>query len=326
MKKIFFFCSVVLLSILGAACAATSASVPVGVQKEILQLDIAVLRGPGGIGSVWLMEEAVNVQKNYTFHLADSPEQVVAWLANGTVKMAALPSNLAANLYEKTKGQIRMTAIITRGMLYLLQAGDEIKSWPELAGHIIYATGRGSNPEYILLHLLKAHGFAVGENIDVVFENDHTELATMLAIGKVDLAMLPEPFVTSVMAKNTAVSTLFDLSAEWEALGTGSLAMTALVSSADFITDHPQAVEQFLSDMKTSINFAVNNVAKAATLCEKFDIIPTAAVAELAIPRCNLTFITGQEMKEAITAYYEVLYAANPQSIGGVMPEEGFYY
>ncbi|MCL1905769.1 MAG: PhnD/SsuA/transferrin family substrate-binding protein [Clostridiales bacterium] len=319
MKKFIFCLLLIVLLPAGAACSTA---------KDTPQVNIAVLRGPTGIGAAWLMEESESGQKNYNFHLTDNPEQVVALLANGTVDMAALPTNLAANLYAKTEGQIRMTAIIARGVLYMLQAGDAVQNWEDLRGRTIYATARGSNPEYILYHLLQEHGLQPGRDVQVEFKNDHAELATLLATGQVDLAMLPEPFVTSALMQNDNLSMVFDLSAEWEALGTGSLAMTALVAQNSFIAAEPDSVATLMADMEQSVNYAVNNVSQAAALCEKHGIIPKAAVAEQAIPRCNLnlTFITGEDMQGAIAAYFDVLYQAAPQSMGGALPDGYFYY
>lgn len=319
MKKIILCLTLTILLLTATACAPSSS-------EDMSVLNIAVLRGPTGISAAWLMEQAENGQANYTFHLADNPEQVVALLANGTVNLAAVPSNLAASLYTKMERSIQMTALITRGVLYLLQEGSTVQSWDDLRGHTIYATGRGANPEYILHHLLLEHGLQPGLDVKVEFKNDHAELATLLTTGQVGIAMLPEPFVTSALTQNDNLSIVFDLSAEWKALGTGELAMTALVSQKDFIAGNPQIIAAFLTDMEKSVNYALSNVAETAALCEKHDIIPKAAVAERAIPRCNLTFISGKDMQGTIAAYYDVLYKANPQSVGGVLPGEDFYY
>lgn len=37
-----------------------------------------------------------------------------------------------------------------------------------------------------------------------------------MATGKIDIAMLPEPNVTTVMAKNSSVRKALDLTEEWE--------------------------------------------------------------------------------------------------------------
>ena len=70
----------------------------------------------------------------------------------------------------------------------------------------------------------------------------------------------------------------------------------------------------------------VTNVENAAQLCASHGIIPQAPIALQAIPNCNLTFISGDDMKPAIEGYFGVLFNANKTSVGGAIPDEGFYY
>ena len=51
-----------------------------------------------------------------------------------------------------------------------------------------------------------------------------------------------------------------------------------------------------------------------------------AAVAQKAIPACNITFIAGGEMKQALSGYLSVLFEQNPKAVGGTMPGDDFYY
>ena len=71
--------------------------------------------------------------------------------------------------------------------------------------------------------------------------------------------------------------------------------------------------------------FVNENVAEAAQLVGQYDIVP-AAVAEKAIPACNIVCITGQEMKDKLSGYLAVLLEQNPQSVGGQLPADDFYY
>jgi len=342
MKKIVLSVLLVGMLLVVAACASPAgpqsapqpapqpepqpAAQPAAQPEQLPQIKVAILRGPSSVGAAWLMDQAENGQNNDTFTLADSPDQVVAMIANGTVDVAALPTSLAANLYAKTQGQVVMIANTTKGMLYLLEAGQSIQSWQDLRGKTIYATGRGADPEYILDYLLQANGLTPGQDVFVEYKSEHAELATLLASGQVDLAMLPEPFVTSTMMQNDQLRTVFDLSAEWQQAGAGTLAMTAMVARRGFAEDNRAALKAFLADLETSIHYAMDHVPETAALCEKLGIIPKAAVAERAIPRCNLTFITGAEMQDTIAPYFEVLYQANAQSVGGSVPDEKFYF
>jgi len=324
----FMLCLLTLLIMLITVSCATLPAKPPAAGDAAAAISVAMIKGPSSISAAYLLEQAALGNSPYVIELADTPEQVVAMLSNGSVDIAALPTNLAANLYAKTGGSVQMAAITSRGMLYLLEhGGDTIHSWEDLRGKTIYATGRGANPEYILDYLLRANGLTPDEDVYVEFKSEHAELATLLASGSVQLAMLPEPFVTSAMMQNDALRIAFDLTKEWEnSEATGQLAMTGLVARREFAEAHAEAMARFLADMKQSIDYVLANAAEAAQLCEKHGVINKEAVALSAIPRCNIVFISGPAIKDAVCGYYEVLLEANPQAIGGALPDEEFYY
>ena len=85
------------------------------------------------------------------------------------------------------------------------------------------------------------------------------------------------------------------------------------------------AVAAFLSEYEASINFIKDNPEEGAALIEQYGIVPKAAVAQAAIPQANMIFTAGADMK-SISSYYEVLFAADPESIGGSIPDDAFYY
>lgn len=311
---------------------------------EPLTIRVATLRGPSGIGMVQmmgLMAESADglyhnpqidefagqqVPRRYQFELLGAPEEVVAMIISGNVDIAALPSNLAANLYQLTQGDIYLIAIPTLGTLYLLENGETIHSWEDLRGRTIYATGQGANPEFILRHLLEANGLIPGVDVQVQFLTEHAELATLLAENMVAVGILPEPNVTAAQAQNSDLRVVFDFTAEWAKVAEGALAMSAVVARREFVAAYPDAIDNFLFDLKTSINFVANNVPEAADLAAEFGVIPQAALALRAIPNLNLTMITGTALRPVIEPYLQVLYNANPQSVGGALPDEAFFY
>ena len=66
-------------------------------------------------------------------------------------------------------------------------------------------------------------------------------------------------------------------------------------------------------------------VSEAAELIGKYEIVP-AAVAKKAIPACNITFLAGGEMRQALSGYLNVLFEQNPKAVGGALPADDFYY
>lgn len=288
----------------------------------------AVLNGPTGVGAAKLMadSDAGTTANSYNVEVFTANDQVAAGLTNGEIDIAAVASNVAANLYNKTDGGIQMLAVSGLGVLYILENGDTVHSMADLAGHTLYATGQGANPEYVLNYLLTENGVDPAD-VDIQWKTGD-EITTLMVSGEADLCMLPVPAATAVQLKNADVREALDLSAEWDNLQNGSrLTMTTIVARTDFIQEHPQAVENFLADYQASVDYVNGDPAAAAELVASYGITANAQIAEAAIPKCALVCITGaSDMRSAIQGYYEVLYQANPDSIGGGIPDDAFYY
>ena len=297
---------------------------------EKTTVNVGALKGPTGIGMVQLMDQNDHgkTANNYNFTLAGDPQDMVGKISNGDLDIAAVPTNLAANLYKKTSGNVQLVAINTLGNLSILERGESIQSVEDLKGKTIYATGQGSNPEYVLDYILKANGLDPETDVTIIYKSEHSELATLMASGEVDIALLPEPYVTSVLNKSEDVRVAIDVTKAWdEAAGeSGSqLAMGCIIVRKDFLENNQEAFDAFMKEYEESTNWVVSNVSDAAQLVGKYEIMD-AAVAEKAIPNCNITFLKGEEMKKAAQGFFQVLFDEAPQSIGGSMPEDGLYY
>ena len=291
-------------------------------------INMAVLSGPTGIGAVKLMERNDNGEtvNHYNFTVATDNSAVVAGLANGDYDIAAVATNVAANLYNQTSGGVQICALNTYGVLYILENGDTIQSMADLAGKTIYATGQGANPEYVLNYLLTQNGLTPGEDVTVEYM-DSNLLMTEMAAGTYEVCMLPVPAVTSVLMQNSDVRTALGLTEEWDKVtDEGVLTMGCVVVRTEFAQENPEAVKAFLSEYADSISYVQENVEEASQLCETYGIVAKAAVAAAAIPDCNLCCVTGGDIQSAIEPYYNVLFEANPDSIGGALPGEDFYF
>ena len=300
---------------------------------EGADVNLAVLAGPTGIGAAGLMEanDAGETGNTYTFTVASAPDEVVAGISNGSLDMAAVPTNVAATLYNKTEGGVQLVALNTYGVLYILENGDTVSSIADLKGKTVYATGQGANPEYVLEYLITANDMTYsldGSEADVQLQfMTSEELTAGMISGDYDLCMLPVPAVTSVMLQNQDVRAALDLTAEWDALGTdGKLTQGCIVVRSDFAEEHPDAVKLFLQEYAASIDSVKADPAHAGELCEQYQIVPKAAIATKAIPDCNLTFVAGADMRAEIEPFLQVLFDADAKSVGGKMPGDDFYY
>ena len=287
---------------------------------------LAFLNGPTGIGAAKLLDDIDSgALSGYTYEVAADNSEIVNLLTHGDVDIAALATNVALNLYNKADN-IQMLALNTRGVLYILegQGGEEINDLADLQGKTLYAFGQGANPQYILGELLAQSGLDE-ESVNLQWATPE-EVTQALLSGQADAAMLPVPAATAAVAKGQGqVRQAVDLTRAWEdAYGSSSLYMGCLVARKDFIREDPQAVADFLTAYEASVNAVSGDPASAALLAEHYGLAPSAAIAEKAIPACNLCFETA--MSEQITTYYEALFRADPTAIGGSLPDDGFYY
>lgn len=287
------------------------------------------LTGPTSLGLLQLMDEAQKKTSEipYEFTLAASADALVPKLAKGELDMAAIPANLAAVLYQSTEGAIRVLAVNTLGVLSLVERGGEtVQSIADLRGKTIYATGKGSTPEYTLRYLLQENGLDPDKDVTIEFRSEPTEVVSLLASKPEGIAMLPQPFVTVAQDKLEGLRIALDLTAAWDALETDSTLITGvMVARREFVEANPAVVAAFMDQYKRSIEFTVSQPAEAAVLSEEFGIVK-ANIAERAIPHCNLRFLAGTEMKTALSAYLEVLYAQNPAAVGKTLPDDAFYF
>ena len=326
MKKLvaFLLTAGMVLSLM-TACAdkQVSPETPAATPEEIR---VITLSGPTGMGMAKLMDDSANDSDSlYNFTVASAPDQVSPEVIKGNFDIAAVPVNLASVLFAKTEGKIQTAAINTLGVLYMLENGNTIQNVEDLRGKTIYATGMGSNPEYVLRYILSKNNIDPDKDVTIEYLAEHAELAAKLKAGEVAIGMLPEPQVTAAtMGSETRIA--LDMTAEWSKVSDYELVQGCIIVRKDFAEEYPEALQQFLTDYEASVNFANESTEEAAALIEKAGIVPKAAIAKAALPNCNICFVTGDDMKNSVSAMLQVLYEANPSSVGGAVPGEDFYY
>jgi len=291
---------------------------------------LGALKGPTAMGMAGLFEtiETGTARQGYAYQLAGSADELTPLLLKGDLDIAAVPANLAAILYNNTDCALQMLAVNTLGVLYLVEKGGEpLTDWESLRGETIYSSGKGSSPEYVLNYLLEQNGLTPGEDVTIAWKNEHAEVVAQLAQMDSGIAMLPQPFVTVAQSKIEGLTVAMDLTEEWDALDNGSQCITGcLVIRREFAEENPDAVSTFLAEYADSTSLAAEDPAACSLLIEKYGILESAAIAEKALPYCNIVDLAGAEMRDAVSGYLQVLFDANPKSVGGKVPENDFYY
>lgn len=311
-----------------ATPVATATPAPAPAEEKA-KLSVAALKGPTGMGMVQLMQadEQGQTAVDYAVTLAATPDEISGKLISGEVDIAAAPINLAAALYNKTEGKVKIIAVNTLGVLYILENGDSIHSMADLVNVKLYATGQGATPEFVLNYLLEKNG--VLGKVEANYMAEHAELAALLVSGEADVnvAVLPEPNVTVSLMKNKDLRIALNLTEEWNKVSGGTpLVQGCIVARSDVLEQQPEAVAKFLEEYAASTAFANEKVDEAAALMETYGILPSAAAAKAAIPNSNIVCITGADMKASAQNMLQVLFDADPKSVGGKLPDDAFYY
>lgn len=300
------------------------------VEEEATTVRIGCMKGPTAMGLVKLFSEADagKAENTYTYQIAGAADELTPLLLKGELDVLAVPANMASVLYNKSEGAVQVLAVNTLGVLYILEKGGEsVQNWEALKGQTIYASGKGASPEYALNYLLQQHGLTPGEDVTVEWCSEHAEVVTKLAQAEHAVALLPQPFVTVAQTKVEGLHVALDMTKAWDELQNGSQCITGcLVVRKDFAQQHPQTLAKFLTEYAASTDFANNSVADCAALVEQYGILEKAAIAEKAIPACNIVCISGEQMVPVVKGYLQVLFDQNPAAVGGTMPADEFYY
>ncbi len=292
-------------------------------------LRIAGLKGPTTMGLVHLlsMEKNGTAAMDYDLQLYGAADEIVPKLIKGNLDMAAIPANLAATLYQKTNGGIQVLAVNTLGVLYVVEKGDTVHSFADLKGRTILSTGKGTTPEYVLRYLLTKNGLDPDKDVKIEYYSEASEVTAQMAATKKDaIAVLPQPYVTAAQMKDSELRVVLDLTKEWNKVCDTQLITGVTVVRTAYAEDHPDVVQAFLNDYEKSVNAANTDIDGTAALCEEIGVVAKAAIAKKALPKCNIVYRRGEEMKKDISAYLQVLYDASPAAVGGKLPDDSFYW
>lgn len=326
MKKIISLMLAILLCLSVCACSAKPDDTP----KAKVDMNVYVLTGPTGIGAVNLIDSAKNGNglHNYTFTAVTAPTDVLNAVSNKQADIAAVPTNLAATLYNKTNGGVKVLAVNTLGVLYVLtNEGTEITSVADLRGKKVYTTGQGSNPEYIINYILEKNGLNPKTDLDIQFKANGEELPAVWATEPDAVIISPQPVATSITTKYKGSKMALNLTEEWNKIDSESALMQGcVIVRNEFLEANPEAVKDFLTDYKASIEKAQTDYDTTAALCETYGIVAKAAVAKAAMPYVGLCYIDGNEMKIKLSGFLTVMHTADAKSVGGKLPGEDFWY
>jgi len=292
-------------------------------------ISIGVLRGPNGMGMSYLMEEnSLDLYETaYQINILAATDRLATRLAKGELDFATLPTTVAANVYQETNGRIQLLGINTFGGLYLVENGTSIQSFTDLKNVGLSISNRPETGPYILDYLLEANAIKDKNKPEVNYIADNQKLSADLVSNEGDLAILPEPFVSTLLQRNKKLRVALDLAEEWQDVSRDSiLPMGCLVVNTEFASENPESVATFIQRYKRSIEYVNSNQEEAGLLIEKHKLMNNSRQAINSIDRSQLTWIDAGEAQEDVVKYLEILLEVDKNIIGGEVPDEKFFY
>jgi len=290
-------------------------------------LTIYGIRGSSGLGMIRLFEEVPQVPGfNVRVEALAQADLLAARFISGDAKIGILPPNMAAKI-ASSGINIQVAAVTGMGMLSLLTSDPEIRTIRDLQNKTVEVTAQGATPDYVFRRILLDHNLNPDTDVRLGFSLSPPEIAMSLIAGRITTALLPEPFASIARAGRPQLHSVADIQNEWQRItGTDNYPMTVLVMDSDFSRQHPLAAHIILSRFEESINWTTSNPIEAAMLSEKHELgFPTAA-ASTAIPLSNYVFIRAEHARPSLESLFSVFLEFSPESIGGRLPEDSFYF
>lgn len=292
------------------------------LEADTTAIRVGALKGPTSMGLVGMMDNT-----NYDFAMVTAADELLAKMVSNELDIALVPANVASVLYNKTSN-VSVIDINTLGVLYIVAADTSLQSIPDLKGKTLYMTGKGTTPDYVFQYLLQANVMSASD-LTIEYKSEAAEVAALLKEQPDAIGLLPQPFATVACVQNESLQPVIDLTEQWDALqgeGGSRLVTGVTIVRNDFLNEQPEAVNEFMRLHKESAAYVNENPAEAAEKIVELGIVEKAPIAQKALPYCNITYIDGEEMKEALSGYLTVLFEQDASSVGGQLPDDAFYY
>lgn len=301
-----------------------------GAVEDKTTVRIGGLKGPTTLGLLSLQEKTEDgkAKEAYEFSMMTAADELLPLMMKGELDIALLPANVASVLYNKTNGAVRVIDINTLGVLYMVSGDSSIDEIADLKDKTIYLTGKGTTPDYVLHYILTKNGFTQAD-YTLEYKSEAAEVAAVLAENPDAIGLLPQPFVTAACTQNEALSVVLDMNEQWAAVqgeGGSRLVTGVTVVRKEFLEENEKAVANFLAEHEESTKNINEDVEHGAALAVEAGIIAKEPIAQKAIPNCNITYMDGEEMKQALSGYLNVLFEQDASSVGGTLPADDFYY
>jgi NitT/TauT family transport system substrate-binding protein len=291
------------------------------------------LWGPPAAPSIVLAQAVASgalkdIDASAVFRTWRTPDEMRAGLSSGKMQAVIVPSNVAANLYNRGLG-VHLLNIMTRGLLFVV-AGDRLARIEDLAGKKIAVPFRNDMPDFVLRRLVAKAGLKPGTDVQFDYAGTPPEAMQTMLAGRVDAALLAEPAATATILrarlKLTRLTRAIDCQKEWaKTIGDEFIPQAGLAVTRSFVDKvGPNGLKALQDALQTAVDFVVAHPLRASAAAATELGLMSPIVAE-AIPHSNLTALPASSVRAKLESFFSILAEDDPRIIGGKLPNDGFY-
>lgn len=274
-----------------------------------------------------------DIAKEVEFRLWKNPDELRAILLKKEAHFVAIPTNVAAILYNKGE-DIKLINIPIWGILEIITRNENIKTLKDLQHQEIVVPFRADMPDIVLQAIMKKKGFDVKKDFDIKYVPAPPDAMQMLILRRASNVLLAEPATSMAMRKTGSfplkliapeLYRSIDLQKEWgEAFKTKNSIPQAGLAVVGNIDAH--IVQRFEQEYVQALTWYKTHQEDAGELvAQHIDFLSAQAVAD-SIDHVQLNAISAQKSKADLEAFFTILYETEPKLIGNKMPDEGLYY
>lgn len=283
------------------------------ISFNLYAFEMCLLNGPSAIGAV----KMINDYKKININIINSPNNILASIIKGEADIAAVPANMASIIYNRGL-DYKIVAVVSETKMFIVSSDKNIKSIDDLKNKTIYCGLKLSTPDLMLQYLIKTQNIK-GASINYSLGN--LDLSKALASKNVDIAILPEPFLSSALLENKDINIVVDISKYLP-----PYPVAVLIAKKSFIENNNALLKEILDEYKKSTEYILNNKEKIESLIKQTSILINAKAVVYGIDRIGITFYNNENMKIKLNNYYNFIYNFDKKLIGNKIPKDDFYY
>lgn len=290
------------------------------------KLRVGILNGPTCVPAAYLIDK----NADYTFEQFADPQALLPKMIKKEIDIGFMPVNVAAKVYNTGNKALICCAVTGLGNIKLITTDSDIKRFTDLKDKTVYVAGQGATPEYMFRFLLDENKLDWSEDGDVVldFSIPTAQLAAQMISGKIQYAVVPEPFATIAQMKSEKITAALDFQKEYiEITGEKNIyPLSVMVVRKDLAKENKELLDTFLNEYEKAVEWTVANPVEAGNLSETKGLGLAASVVSKAIPVSNYTYIQAKKAVSQIEALLNIFLNCDKISIGGKLPAKDFYY